>query len=322
MSGKLKFAFYWAASCGGCDVAVLDINEKILDVAELADIYLWPVALDFKYKDIEALEDGFLDVSFFNGAVRNSEQKEIAHLLRKKSKVMVAFGSCACFGGIPGLANLYSKEEILSTVYAETPSTVNPEKVIPRPRFSVQEGELTIPEFFTAVYKLADFVNVDYSLPGCPPPVSLIIKAVEAIAGGNLPPVGTVIAGEKTVCDTCKKKKDEKRVVEFKRPHEIIPDPEKCLLEQGIVCCGPGTRGGCGGRCMEANMPCRGCFGPNAGVPDQGAKIASAIASTVVSKSEEEMKRLAAQVADPAGTFYRFSLPDSLLRGKALRRVE
>lgn len=322
MSDKLKFAFYWAASCGGCDVAVLDINEKILDVAGMADIYLWPVAMDFKYKDVEELEDKFLDVCFFNGAVRNSEQHELARLLRKKSKTMVAFGSCAHLGGIPGLANFYSKEEILDTVYAETASTENPDNVKPQTSFQAPEGTLTIPEFYGQVYKLDDVVKVDYYLPGCPPPVDLILTAVEAIATGNLPPVGSVIALDKTVCDTCERKKEEKKVKEFKRPHEIIPDPEKCLLEQGIVCLGSATRGGCGARCPSVNMPCRGCFGPMSGVVDHGAKLASAIATLVDSNDEREIKEILSHVADPGGTFYRFGLPSSLLRGNRKKLKE
>ena len=95
---KPKIALYWAASCGGCDVAVLDTNEKILDIADIADIVLWPIALDFKYHHVEAMEDGAIDLCLFNGAIRNSEQERIAQLLRAKSKVMVAFGACACFG--------------------------------------------------------------------------------------------------------------------------------------------------------------------------------------------------------------------------------
>ena len=86
-------------------MAVLDLNEKILDLAAAADIYLWPVAMDYKYHDVEVWPDGFIDVCLFNGAIRNSEGEHMAHLLRRKSKMLVAFGSCACFGGIPGLAN-------------------------------------------------------------------------------------------------------------------------------------------------------------------------------------------------------------------------
>ena len=83
---KLKFAFYWAASCGGCEVAVLDVDEAILNVVALADIVFWPVAIDIKYKDVEAMPDKSIDVCFFNGAVRNSEQEHLAKMLRQKAK--------------------------------------------------------------------------------------------------------------------------------------------------------------------------------------------------------------------------------------------
>ena len=121
-SDKLQIALYWAAACGGCDVAVLDTDEFILDVAAAADIRLWPIAVDGKYADIEAMEDGELDLTIFNGAVRNSENEHLAKLLRAKSKLLVAFGSCAHLGGIPGLANLTSRDEILSTAYLHNPS--------------------------------------------------------------------------------------------------------------------------------------------------------------------------------------------------------
>src|SRR4030066_2468054 len=113
---KLKMAFYWAASCGGCEIAVLDINEKILDVVNMADIVFWPVAMDVKYKDVEAMADKYIDICFFNGSVRNEEQEHMAKLLRKKSKTLVAFGSCAQEGCIPGLANLHDAKKILGTV--------------------------------------------------------------------------------------------------------------------------------------------------------------------------------------------------------------
>jgi F420-non-reducing hydrogenase small subunit len=314
VADKLKLALYWAASCGGCEIAVLDIDEKILKVAELADIYLWPVALDFKYKDVEALADGFLDVCLFNGAIRNSEQREIAELLRRKSKVMVAFGACACYGGIPSLANQFDRDQIFGRVYFDTPSTVNPGKVLPQTSYRVPEGELHLPTFYNAVYKLDDAVKVDYYLPGCPPPPSLIWTAVEAIVSGNLPPPGSVIAEEKAVCHFCTKRKDEKTVTAFRRVHEFIPDPEKCLLEQGIICSGPVTRGGCGERCLSANMPCRGCFGPTPEAIEQGANMLGAVATMVEGKDEQALAKALETVVDPLGTFYRFTLADSFLR--------
>jgi len=317
---KLKLALYWAGACGGCDVAVLDINEKILDVANLADIVFWPIALDFKYHHVEAMKDKAIDVCLFNGAIRSSEQEHLAKLLRAKSKVLVSFGSCACFGGIPALANLTTRAEIMERVYVEAPSNDNPGKTLPQTKTQVAEGELTLPELFESVLTLAQVVPVEYFVPGCPPTVDLILKVVNALATNSLPPVGAVIASNKTLCDECERKKEEKKITKIYRTHEIIPKPDKCLLEQGLLCMGPATRGGCGTLCVKVNIPCRGCFGPPAGVLDQGAKLISAVASIYQTNGDEDIARMVNEVADPAGTFYRFGLSDSMLKKKRLQR--
>ena len=319
---KPKVALYWAASCGGCDVAVLDTNEKILDIANIVDIVLWPVALDFKYHHVEAMEDKSIDLCLFNGAIRNSEQEKIAQLLRAKSKVMVAFGACACFGGIPALGNFTDRAGIFERVYNEAPSNDNSEGTFPQTSTKVPEGELELPELFDTVLTLPQVVDVEYFVPGCPPPVDIILKVVDLFATGQLPPAGSVIASDKTLCDECDRIKEEKNIAKIYRPHEIIPDPNRCLLEQGIICCGPATRGGCGLRCIKANMPCRGCFGPPPGIVDQGAALVSAIASIYQGNTEEEIARMVEEVIDPAGTFYRFGLADSMLKRKRMKPSE
>lgn len=314
---KLNFAFYWGASCGGCEIAVLDINEKILEVGALANIVLWPVATDGKYSYIEAMADKSIDVTFFNGGIRNTEAEHIAKLLRQKSKVVVSFGACACLGGVPGLANQFDKESILKRAYETSESTAgsNPEKTRPQLKTNAKEGELTLPELFENVYPLDEIIDVDYYLPGCPPTVEWIAAAVDAIATNQLPPKGTVIGLDKTVCDQCPRvRKNERSIKKFYRPHEIFPEPEKCLLEQGIICCGPATRGGCKARCIDANMPCRGCYGPPPGVQDQGAKMLGACASLVDSNDEAEIEKIISDIKDPLGIFYQFSLPKSLLK--------
>jgi F420-non-reducing hydrogenase small subunit len=313
---KPKLALYWAAACGGCDVAVLDTNEKILDIANLADIVFWPIAADFKYHHVRAMADKSIDLCLFNGAIRSDEQAGIARLLRDKSKVMVAFGACACFGGIPALANFASREEIFKLVYGDAPSNENGNGSVPLTHVKVPEGELELPELFDTVQTLEQTVPVEYFVPGCPPPVDLILKLVDLYATGKLPPAGAIVASDKALCDECKRTKTEKKISRFYRPHEIIPDPEKCLLEQGIICMGPATRGGCGLRCIEANMPCRGCFGPPPGVPDQGVKMLSAIASIYQGESPEDIGKMVAEVVDPAGTFYRFGMSASMLKRK------
>lgn len=313
---KPKLAIYWAASCGGCDVSILDIHEHILDVDQNFDLCLWPVAADFKYKDVEAMQDGEILLTLFNGAIRNSENEHIAKLLRKKSKVMVAFGSCAHLGGVIGMANLYKREEILDTVYNKSISTHNEERTIPQTNVKVKEGELTLPKFYSYLRALNQVVDVDYYIPGCPPNPEQVLAVVQyIIAGKPLPPKGSVLgAGDKSQCEECKRKKNVKKIKEFKRIATAIPDPEICLLEQGFICMGPATRSGCGVACVNAGVPCRGCYGPPPNVRDQGAKMLSAIASVIDSDNPEEIEQIINQVEDPVGTFYRFSLPTSLLR--------
>lgn len=312
---KLKLALYWAASCGGCDIATLAIGEKILKLAEAVDIVFWPVAMDFKYSDVERLPDKSIDACLFNGAIRNSEGEHIAQLLRAKSKILIAYGSCSYEGCIPGLANFFNRQMIFDHVYIETQSTDNPEKVYPQSKVQVPEGELEIPDFYDTVKTLAQTVDVDYFVPGCPPEEKTTWLALETLIEGKLPPKGTVISHSvKAVCDECPRIKKEKKIKKFYRPYEIIPDAETCLLEQGLLCYGPATRGGCGALCPQANMPCTGCYGPVEGVADQGAHFLTALASVIDSDDPEEIQRIINDIVDPAGTFYRYSLPDSLLR--------
>jgi len=321
---KLQLAFYWAASCGGCEIAVLDINEKILDVIAIADILFWPVAIDIKYKDVEAMDDKSIDVCFFNGAIRNTEQEHLANLLRKKSKVLVAFGACAVNGGIPGLANMSNREEVFKTAYLDNPSTDNPQKITPKTSVKVKEGILTLPEFYDTVRSLNQVVDVDYYLPGCPPTPDMIMTAVGAIAENKLPPKGSVIGPLKSVCDECRFEKSEKKIKEIKRIYELEKFEEKCLLEQCIICMGPATRGGCNARCLDANMPCTGCGGPTPNSLDQGAKMISALASILGLEGEEKMndeevQKLIDQVVDVIGTFYKYTLPTSLINRKVMK---
>jgi len=314
-NGKLKLGLYWAASCGGCDIAIVELRGKILDLDAAADILFWPVAMDFKYKDVEAMPDGHMDVVLFNGAIRTSENEEMAHLLREKSKVFVAFGSCAHEGCIPGLANLFDRKSIFERVYLTSQSVDNPNQYLPQTSCQMPEGEVDIPYFYNTVKTLGQVEDVDYFVPGCPPQAPQIWAVVEAILGGNLPPKGSVVGAspDKTVCDECKHNREEKHVKKFYRPHEIIPDSAACLFDQGIICAGPATRAGCGALCTKVDMPCRGCYGPAPNVLDQGAALLSAVASVVDADTEEEAARIVAEVVDPVGTFYRFGLPASLL---------
>jgi F420-non-reducing hydrogenase small subunit len=225
------------------------------------------------------------------------------------------------------LSNLTSKEATLNTIYIDNPSIDNKDGILPQTKFSVPEGELEIPSFYHTVKSLDQVIDVDYYIPGCPPEPPQIWAVLQVVVGAltqgtELPPAGSIVgARDVAVCEECPLEKDVKSITRFYRPYEIIPEPDICLLEQGLVCMGPATRAGCEALCPQVGMGCRGCYGPLPGVEDQGAKMLSAIASVIgvgdPSMEEDELdmqiEEVVSTLADPAGTFYRFSMAHSIL---------
>jgi F420-non-reducing hydrogenase small subunit len=337
--GKIKLAIYWAAGCGGCDVSLLDTNERILTIGDMADIVMWPIATDGKEKDIEKLGDGEITVSIINGAVRSTENEHMVKLLRQKSKLVISYGTCACFGGTPALANLIpgGKDELLDYVYRECTSMKDfqdkqKSPILPQTSVKTPEGEITIPELYDVVKSLDQVVDVDYSIPGCPPSQESIAQLLAVLAGHvyngtALPPKGTVVgATAKTLCEECGRKKEMRRMTKVVEPHEIDVDPELCLMDQGMLCMGPATVGGCGARCTDAAQPCRGCYGPTDIVSEQGASMFTAVASLfpVLDKDpicgEDVIIEIMSSVKDPLGYFYAYTMSKSLIRRSVVEK--
>jgi F420-non-reducing hydrogenase small subunit len=328
MKEKPRLAMYWASACGGCEVSLLNIGDKILMVDRTFDIVFFPCIADFKLDEVQSFADGHIDLCLFNGAIRSSENEEMARLLRRKSKVLVAYGSCAHEGCIPALANLTTARATFDAVYLSNPANENPEQITPQALTRVPEGEIQLPAFYETVMTLDQVVKVEYSIPGCPPEPTQIWDVLESfiasfLGGGELPAPGSVLGAKSmAVCEECPLERREGQIKRFYRPHEIVPDPNLCLLEQGLLCMGIATRAGCGALCPQVSMGCRGCYGPPDGVEDQAAKMLAAVASVMaagaVGDSEEKMRQeiesAMSTLVDPAGTFYRFSLAHSLLQ--------
>jgi len=324
---KPKLSVYWASSCGGCEIAVVNLHERLLDLDANFDLVFCPCLMDTKKHDVESMADGSIAVTLFNGAIRTEENEEMARLLRKKSQLLVAFGACSSGGGIPALSNFHTKADHFRSIYLENPTIDNAAQVIPQPLTQVPEGTLHLPVFFEKVKTLADVVSVDYFMPGCPPEPHQIWNVIEALASGRpLPPKGSVIgAGTSSVCNECSRVRSNKKIKKFYRTFEMEPDPVQCLLEQGIVCMGIATRDGCRAPCPKANMPCIGCYGPPEGVSDQGAKMVSAIGSILdvgdykgltPEQLTERVEAVLNSIPDGAGTYYRFSAASSILSGR------
>ena len=279
-----KISSDWLNACSGCEIAIVDMGERLLQVLELAQFVHIPVLMDHKYYG-QTGQGGHLtlpeaDIGILSGGIRNEEHLEVAREMRRKSKVVIALGTCATHGGIPSLVNAYTNEELLSRYYG-TEST-DPPAAYP------EDG---VPPLLDGCYALDEKIEVDIYLPGCPPHPDQVFNALSAYLEGRMPE----LAG-KSVCDTCPTNREGKgKVKQLRRflqaPQYRSPDAPldemRCFLEQGILCMGPVTRAGCGGdsvtpRCISARVPCRGCYGPVRHDGNQRLDMLNALASNGV----------------------------------------
>ncbi len=317
MSDKKKIGFYWTGSCGGCQVSILDIDEMLLDIVEQAEIVFWPCAMDPKYEDVKAMDENEIDIMFINGSIRLDENKEMVELLREKANEVVAYGSCACNGGLFGLGNLFSKNELLEKGYTNKSTDEGP---FPQKITEVDEGELELTEMLDHIKPLDEHIDVEYYLPGCPPLPTQLEDALPALLDDDIEVGKKDLINDKSVCDPCPMEREEKeieRLIPIQEATDI--DPDECLLDQGVLCMGPATAGMCEAPCTEVGYPCVGCNGPVKGVEDQGGRMASALASVISiegeeRKTEEEIREAMDSVRDPTGSFYMFSLPGSIMQ--------
>lgn len=258
----VKVAQEWFAICGGCEITILDVGEPLLELlAELEFVHM-PVLMDHKLfgqtGEASQMDIPEADVGIISGSIRTEEHKEIAEEMRKKVDFLIAMGSCACYGGLPALANQFAVEEIYQRVYKGN-STTDPGET----------PTVGLPPLTDRVYGLDEVVKVDLQLPGCPTTPSMFAAAIMHLLKGT-----PFALDQKSVCDQCPTIREKKSVSELKRPLESVEgvgeplETVRCFMEQGFLCQGPATRAGCGGmeggvpRCIAAYMPCRGCFGP------------------------------------------------------------
>lgn len=294
----VRLAEEWFATCAGCEISILDIGEPLLDILKQVEIVHMPVLMDHKLfgqaGERTEMEIPEADVGLISGSIRNEEHRHVAEEMRRKCKVLISLGSCACHGGIPALANLGTSDDILNMAYRDAITTDR--NGIPR------EG---IPPLTDRVYALDEIVPVDMMLPGCPTTPEMLAGALTALLAGK-----EYKLAAKSVCDDCPLQREKKVLSTVKRRLEgpkFTPghplSEMQCLMEQGYLCLGPVTRGGCGGservpRCIRAYMTCEGCFGPLSTKVNPMVDMVGALATVGIE---------AEQIPDRNATLNRFS---------------
>lgn len=290
MPSRKSLAFYAASGCGGCSQSLM-LSPNLAAMLEGVDIAFWVTESgDLTSDDIAGLDDKGIDVLIYAGPVHGKDSIDMAKLLRGKAKRVVAYGACAHLGGLCGLANVTPGAQL---------------RVL-----SKSNGGFIQP--------LSAVIDVDYVLPGCPPPEAMVTQMVEELfLSDEMPESGTVFASSRAVCAGCNRKHVHKPLTAIKRFHADLPDPEICLIDQGYICLGPVTRGGCGAVCLKSNRPCTGCAGPLAGVRDQGGAILQALASLVSFSGDgngAKEHQVLDSIQDILGTAYKYSAASSLLK--------
>jgi F420-non-reducing hydrogenase small subunit len=284
MAKTKRIALAQLSSCWGCDQALIDIHLRLVDLLPKLEIVYWPTVVDYKLHDLEAFPKNSIQIGLVEGSCRTNEDLHILKLMREKSKILVAWGSCSAYGGVHGLANQWDLKELLERKFMNMETLDN-----------ARIPDENVPGFTESIKPNPDIVPIDLVLPGCPPTSDNTLEALTALLENKpyeLP--------DKTVCDQCPMEREEKNIKKFHRTFEGKIDPTKCLLDQGYLCLGFATIGLCGAQCLTKATPCKGCFGPPPSVVDHGAKIISALGAIADMTPEE----LEAAFPDPIGSFY------------------
>jgi len=237
---RARISTEWLSGCSGCHVAMVDLHEKLLNLVEMAEFVRLPVLMD---------EKGYppADMGIVEGAVRSGHDREALLSLRESVKTLVAFGSCAVFGGPSGIGWLHGREAILDRVYGKGPTN----EAGQRP----DAGAVRLEEGVTPVDEV---VKVDLYLPGCPPHPYFIASAIAALLGKPAPS----LTG-KTVCADCERKMEKRDGISLKRGAVTADDEKLCFLSQGVVCLGSVTLNRCLSPCPGVGIACTGCNGPS-----------------------------------------------------------
>jgi NAD-reducing hydrogenase small subunit len=163
---KLKLATVWLDGCSGCHMSFLDMDERLLDLAELVDVVYSPIV------DTKDFPDE-VDIALVEGAVASVDDEKKIKKIRAHSKLLVAMGDCAITTNVPGMRNPIGPEAILDRAYIENASA------------QAQIPTIVVPKLLKVVRPIHEFVKVDVYIPGCPPSADTFYTALTALVTGG-----------------------------------------------------------------------------------------------------------------------------------------
>jgi len=292
---KVTVATEQVSTCAGCHISFVDLHEKLLDVIKAIEIVYCPILVDFK-------EHPQADIGLIEGCVRTEHDRHVVKEMREKCKTIVAWGTCACWGGICGANTVFKPQEIFDKVYLNNPSTIT--KIVP--------DSPMIPKFENEALPIDEVIKVDYYLPGCPPHPYFIFEGLSALIQGKLPDTNL-----HSVCGKCNRRMDKTDITELKRNIEGIPDPDVCLLSQGYICLGSVSLDRCLAPCPNQGMVCIGCTGPTPRIiMNPYRDIRTEVAERMAKLTKIKEATIIKEIENFARTYYSYYMGAPVLRNK------
>jgi F420-non-reducing hydrogenase small subunit len=283
---KAKISTEWLSGCSGCHVAIVDLHEKLLNLADEVEFVRAPVLMD---------EKGYpeADIGIVEGAIRSVHDREAVQHMRDSVRTLVAFGTCAVYGGPSGIGWLHDSESVFAQVYDGGPTNAGHER-----------PDAGAPRLEESVVPIDEVVEVDFMLPGCPPSPYFIAAALRLLLDGSGPKLS-----KRTVCSGCTRKMSRRPGTALRKGAVTAADEQLCLLSQGVVCMGSVTLDRCFSPCPQKGVACMGCNGPSLNIirepqVDYRGVLAGTM-SFLTGINEADVK---AYIEAEAKTFYAYSL--------------
>jgi F420-non-reducing hydrogenase small subunit len=291
---KVRLNTEWLCDCGGCHVALVDLHEKILEVLDSVEILKCPVLTDEKsYPEAE--------IGIVTGSVRTEHDRHAAVEMRRQCKTIIAFGTCAVYGGLHGAGLAHTREEIMDHVYLKSPTTKT--DFIPNNSVTSLEKMVT---------PIDEVIDVDLYLPGCPPHAHYIFKGLSSLISGQRPP-----ARQETVCAGCRRVMQKTDVADIKENMEGVPDDDVCFLSQGYICQGSVTLDRCLAPCPNHGIPCSGCAGPSIQVLSEPTRdIRTEIGDRMSRLTEIPYETVTSHLEKSAKTHYAYAMATKMIGNK------
>lgn len=293
MCAKARVSIEWLSGCSGCELGIVDLHEKLLQVLDEIELVRMPILMDTK-EYVEA------EIGMLTGSIRTEHDVHAAREMRRTCKAIVAFGTCPVYGGPHSSAYPHSTDELLDGAYRKNASTKG--DTVPS----------DVPRLLPRNRPLDSEIQVDLYIPGCPPDPTYIFEGLLSVVRGR-----PTTIGRRSVCFHCNRKMVKTATSELRRAFDGHFDPELCFLSQGCLCFGSVTLDRCLAPCMKVGVPCFSCGGPSEPIILEPQKdVRTEVATRMSHLTRIPYEKIVEEIEHQAKTHFAYAMASPVFQQK------